>query len=167
MEKSSGYRYTTELKLAAIELIEEGQSFKTIAAQLDISIYSAKDWCMTYKAVGREGLLNMGNTKKHYDYETKLAAVQDHIINGATKQEVMVKYEIASPSAFTRWCRIYREQGISGLRPKQKGRHTGSRTLSQEEQSSERIRRLEAENAYLKKVQALKAQKSRAQKSAR
>ncbi len=32
---------------------------------------------------------------RRYDYETKLAAVRDHVEHGLTKAEVMEKYRIA------------------------------------------------------------------------
>ncbi len=45
------------------------------------------------------------------DYETKLAAVRDHVEHGLTKAEVMEKYRIAGPAPLERWCREYRSGG--------------------------------------------------------
>ena len=59
------------------------------------------------------------------------------------------------------WCRLYREGGAQALRPKPKGRPKGSvRAMppTREEELAERVRKLEAQVAYLKKSIALKAQ---------
>ena len=62
-----------------------------------------------------------------------------------------------------KWCKAYREGGAEALRPKPKGRPPGSdakavrKTRGQE--LEERVRKLEAENAYLKKLAALGAEK--------
>lgn len=58
--------------------------------------------------------------------------------------------------------RLYREGGAQALKPKPKGRPKGSvRAVppTREEELAERVRKLEAQVAYLKKSIALKAQK--------
>ena len=61
-----------------------------------------------------------------------------------------------------KWCRLYREGGVQALKPKPKGRPKGSvRAVppTREEELAERVRKLEAQVAYLKKSIALKAQR--------
>ena len=59
------------------------------------------------------------------------------------------------------WCRLYREGGAQALKPKPKGRPKGSGMgavpPTREEELAERVRKLEAQVAYLKKSIALKA----------
>ena len=64
---------------------------------------------------------------------------------------------LASVNVVTSWVRIYRDQGEDGLRPKPRGRRpkTCPRVLSQTEELEQRIRVLEAENAYLKALRDL------------
>ena len=53
------------------------------------------------------------------------------------------------------WCRLYREGGAQALKPKPKGRPKGSvRAVppTREEELEERVRKLEAQVAYLKKI---------------
>ena len=80
-----------------------------------------------------------------------------------TKPEAMAKLGIASPSSFKKWLRAYREEGPEALRPKPKGRPRGSGSpageTTREQELERRVRKLEAENAYLKKSIALKAEK--------
>ena len=126
---------------------------------------TVKQWIMTYRAVGMDGLSNMGSKKKTYDYETKLAAVRDHVEHGLTKAEVMEKYRIAGPAPLERWCREYRSGGPDALRPKPKGRPRGAKSKPRPAPTREQL--LEEENAYLKarvayleKVDALLAWRS-------
>ena len=77
--------------------------------------------------------------------------------------EAMAEFGIASTSPLRKWLKAYREGGPEALRPKPKGRPKGAKAASEEttrEQELERrIQKLEAENAYLKKSMALKAEK--------
>ncbi len=96
-----------------------------------------------------------GNDNKRYDWETKVAAARDHLEGGLTKIEVMAKYGVASIAPLQRWCREHRTGGAEALRPKPKGRPTRERELA------ERVASLEAKVAYLERIRALRASKSR------
>lgn len=66
-----------------------------------------------------------------------------------------------APKLLRRWCKIYSEHGEAGLQPKKKGRPLGAKQkpeqeLTPMEKLELRIKQLEAENAILKKVAALK-----------
>lgn len=66
-------------------------------------------------------------------------------------------------AALKRWAASYREGGPEELRPKRKGRPPGAaskpKELTREQGLERRVQKLEAENAYLKKSIALKAEK--------
>ena len=74
----------------------------------------------------------------------------------------MKRFGIASMKPLERWRRLYREGGAEALRPKPKGRPRGSGAKAaprtREEELEERVRKLEAQVAYLKKSIALKAE---------
>ena len=77
-----------------------------------------------------------------------------------SKPEAMVHFGIASATPLKQWCRLYREGGAQALKPKPKGRPKRSvRAVppTREEELEERVRKLEAQVAYLKKSIALKA----------
>ena len=105
----------------------------------------------------------MGKKHNTYSFETKLAAVKAVVDEGMTKPEAMARFGIASPSAFKKWLKAYREEGPEALKPKPKGRPRGSgsppKETTHEQELERRIQKLEAENAYLKKSIALKAEK--------
>ncbi len=96
---------------------------------------------------------------RRYDWETKVAAARDRVENGATKAEAMARYGIVSVTALERWCRDYRVGGAEALRPKPKGRPKGARSKPKAKPTREQ--ELAEEVAYLEKVRALRASRSR------
>lgn len=96
----------------------------------------------------------------------EVAAARAVVDGGMSKPEAMAASGIASRTSLDSWCRLYREGGTDALRPKPKGRPKGpageGAPKTREQELEARIRKLEAENAYLKKVRALEAEKFRA-----
>ena len=105
----------------------------------------------------------MGKKHAAYSFETKLAAVRAVVDEGMTKPAAMARFGITSTTSLKTWLRAYREGGPGALRPKPKGRHKGTssppKKTTREQELERRVRKLEAENAYLKKSIALKAEK--------
>ena len=156
--------YSYEMRRRAADLIEEGHSYCVIASELAILKETAREWVCTFRSVGREVFLKMESSRRKYDYETKLAAVVDYVEGGFTRLEVMAKYGIVNKSCLRRWVQQYKEGGPDALQPKPKGRPRAAedgnrRPKSREEELEEENRRLRAENAYLKKLRALEAEK--------
>jgi transposase len=156
-------RYDVDLRRLAVSLMEGGAGKVALARALAIPPGTAKNWMLTYGAVGAERFIEMGSTHKAYDYETKLAAVRDHVDGGLSRREVMARYGITSASCVGAWSKLYREGGAEALRPRPKGRPRdpgpapGART--RERELEEQNRRLRAEVAYLKKLHALMAER--------
>ena len=101
-----------------------------------------------------------------YVGETKVAAARDHVENGLTKTEAMARHGIASIASLERWCCDYRSGGPEALRPKPKGRPKGARSKlkpepTREQELAEQVAYLKAKVAYLEKLRALRASKSR------
>ena len=114
------------------------------ARRLGVCAETVREWQKMYRVIGRGGLLAMGVKRAKYDYETKVAAARAVVDGGMS------------------WCRLYREGGAQALKPKPKGRPKGSVRAApptREEELQERVRKLEAQVAYLKKSIALKAQR--------
>lgn len=152
-----------EARLRATELYDEGHGRASIATLLGVPEETVRKWLDIYRSAGIEVLAMMGKKHTAYPFETKLAAVRAVVDEGMTKPEAMARFGIASPSSFKRWLKAYREEGPEALRPKPKGRPRGAspapEELTREQELERRIRKLEAENAYLKKSIALKAGK--------
>ena len=156
--------YDVGLRLRAAELYDMGRGRASIAALLGIPEETVRKWLDIYRSAGIEVLAMMGKKHAAYSFETKLAAVRAVVDEGMTKPEAMAKFGIASPSSLKKWLKAYREEGPEALRPKPKGRPKGAKSKpkpepTREQELERRVRKLEAENAYLKKSIALKAEK--------
>ena len=155
-------RHDRLLREQAVEMFERGFSYRLTARRLGVSAETVRGWQKTYRVIGKDGLLAMGVKHARYDYETKVAAARAVVDGGMSKPEAMTRFGIASATSLKQWCRLYREGGAQALKPKPKGRPKGSVRAApptREEELEERVRKLEAQVAYLKKSIALKAQR--------
>ena len=156
-------RYDESMRRMAAEMFAGGRGHHSAATHLGLPPTTVRKWHRAYVALGLEGLLAMGKKSRSYRWELKVLAARDVVGGGEPKAAVMARYGIASLSPLEKWCKAYREGGAEALRPKPKGRPPGSdakavrKTRGQE--LEERVRKLEAENAYLKKLAALGAEK--------
>ena len=159
MSVDLGLRHDRLLREQAVEMFERGFGYRLTAGRLGVSAETVREWQKMYRVIGRGGLLAMGVKRARYDYETKVAAARAVVDGGMSKPEAMVRFGIASATSLKKWCRLYREGGAQALKPKPKGRPKGAVPPTREEELEERVRKLEAQVAYLKKSIALKAQK--------
>ena len=159
MSVNLGLRNDRLLREQAVEMFERGFGYRLTAGRLGVSAETVREWQKMYRVIGRGGLLAMGVKRAKYDYETKVAAARAVVDGGMSKPEAMVRFGIASATSLKKWCRLYREGGAQALKPKPKGRPKGAVPPTREEELEERVRKLEAQVAYLKKSIALKAQR--------
>ena len=152
-------RHDRLLREQAVVMFERGCGYRLTARRLGVSAETVREWQKMYRVIGRGGLLAMGVKRAKYDYETKVAAARAVVDGGMSKPEAMVRFGIASATSLKKWCRLYREGGAQALKPKPKGRPKGAVPPTREEELEERVRKLEAQVAYLKKSIALKAQR--------
>lgn len=156
-------KHGRKMRELAVELFDAGYGSDSAAARLCISPSIVEKWLLTYRSVGSGVLLGMGSRKTRHAWETKVAAARAVVDEGMGKPEAMAAFGIASRTPLDSWCRLYRGGGADAPRPKPRGRPKEQAVPETREQELEaRVRRLEAENAYLKKVRALEAEKSRA-----
>ena len=157
--------YDDGFRREALELIKAGAGKDTLARRLAMPRQTAGKWIILYRSGGEEAVMG-GNGSRRYDWETKVAAARDHVENGLTKTEVMARHGIASVAPLERWCREYRAGGPEALRPKPRGRPKGAKSgprpkPTREQELAEEVAYLKAKVAYLEKLRALRAQKSR------
>ena len=155
--------YDIAVRRRAIELYEKGWGRSAVSRLLNVPEGTVRKWLDTYRSVGMGALSAMGAKKTAYSLETKVAAARAVADEGMTVPEAMARFGIASTSPLHKWVRAYREGGPEALRPKPKGRPKGAGTapgkMTREQELERRVQKLEAENAYLKKSIALKAEK--------
>ena len=139
------------MRIGAQELFDQGLGYRLVAQQLGLSTSTARNW----RDRLRQGLLlgSEAMAKKEYLFEVKVAAVE-RVLGGASRSEVVLEYEISTRALLDKWVAIYRAQGVQGLQPKPKGRIPKNQSAETLEQ---KVKRLEMENAALKKLQALVA----------
>ena len=150
------------LRELAADLFERGHGHESAARRLGVPAGAVRKWLYTYRSVGRDGLLVMGERRPRYGLETKLAAARAVVEDGMPRSAAMERHGVASASSLDRWCRAYREGGAEALAPRPAGRPRGAGAKAapktREEELEERVRKLEAQVAYLKKSIALKAE---------
>lgn len=165
MREDRRRRYDDGFRREALELIKSGAGKDALARRLAIPVYTARNWIRLYRFNGEEAVMGGGGSRR-YDWETKVAAARDHVENGLTKTEAMARHGIASIASLERWCRDYRSGGPEALRPKPKGRPKGAKSKpkpepTREQELAEQVAYLKAKVAYLEKLRALRASKSR------
>ena len=157
-------RHDIEVKRKAVELSERGFGRRAIARLLGVPKNTVREWLLVARAIGIEDFLDGKKKYTSYTFEAKLAASRAVVDGGMDQPTAMAAFGIASLTALKRWCRAYRNGGAEALRPKPKGRPKGAkakpRPLTREDELEVRVRKLEAENAYLKKLAALRAEEA-------
>ena len=109
-----------------------------------------------------------GTPKKHYTGEFKQRVVETMMRDKLSYHEAARQFEIADHKSVASWERIYLMEGPEGLYIERRG--CGSKGRPQqfpkevEEDLLKEVQRLRAENAYLKKLQALVLERERHQK---
>ena len=150
-------KHDIEARKAAIGLFERGHGSESAAKALSVPRDTVRQWLYVYRSFGSEVLLSMDGKQARYTYEQKVAAASAVVDGGMSKRDAMEAFGVMSLAPLKRWCALYREGGAEALRPRPKGRPSGSkaRPRTREQELEERCRRLETEVAYLKKLRAL------------
>ena len=169
MSGGSRVRYGRGVRERAADLFETGRGHMSVARILGVPVKAVRRWQQRYQAVGREALLDMGETPRKYDFETRVAAARAVVEDGMAKPDAMREFGIANMTSLDNWCRLYRREGAEALRPKRRGRprESGEKLATREEELEREVRRLEAKVAYLEKSMALKAARDCARGNAR
>ena len=157
--KNSYEKYNYEQKLKAVlAVIENYQTFRSAAAEIGTDKESVRRWVGLYKQFGTEGLLIK---KRDFSLEFKLSIIRYMQENRLSFFKTAIEFGITNDSVLRKWYRIYNEHGVLGLMSKNLYRNNGMRSgkPNQDEKTREELLKeleyLRAENAYLKKLQAL------------
>ncbi len=106
-----------------------------------------------------------GKPNKRYTPEFKIKVVETMHREKLSYRETARQFDISN-SRVTAWERIYLEEGAEGLYAERRGRKSTGRPpkIKKEEDLIAEVQRLRAENAYLKKLNALVAERVRQEK---
>ena len=138
MPRRKKARYGREMRARAADLFEAGLGFELAAKKLDVPAPAVRKWLYAYRATGRKGLIGMGESRRTYDMETKLAVARAVVDEGMPRSEAMARFGIAAATSLDRWCRLYREGGPEALEPGRRGRPEGPGGRTRERELEER-----------------------------
>ncbi|PZQ27185.1 MAG: IS3 family transposase, partial [Corynebacterium propinquum] len=96
-------------------------------------------------------------TKQQFSFEVKKEVV-DRFIGGQSTMDLAREFGLSSDQLVTHWVRAWRAGGDQALQPKPKGRAKGSASstpLTEEDRLRREVEKLQAENAYFKKIAGL------------
>lgn len=152
-------KFTFKEKLEAIMRYLSGkESYKSIAKSLGTDHMAIRKWVKLYEHHGEKSL-----TKRYTPYNKtfKLNVLNYMIEHGTSLQDTAAIFNIPSPSTITVWKQLLKTKGYGALQSTKKGRPTMKKESKKiinsgsVEALEARIKELEMENDYLKKLNAL------------
>ena len=160
-------KYNLTLKQALIEECLSARSVHEVALKHDLSPSLLRRWVKGYEQHGVAGLVAKYS---HYDAQFKLKVLQCIEQDGLSAQQACVQFDIRGPSSIRQWKRLYDKGGVEALHPHHAREFSMPRKPSKQSSASpsapadseltpkqmlEELEYLRAENAYLKKLDAL------------
>jgi transposase len=154
-------KYSKEEKLAAIRAVEAGESISEVTKQYQISRTVLEVNMRRYQEHGEKGLRSHSyswtaeqkNEALKYMHENQLSFTETGILLGINEHTIWV------------WEKRYLENGIEGLEDKKKGRKPRVQKpkppKTKLEEVEEENLNLRIENEYLKKLNALVAEREK------
>ena len=143
-----------------VELFEQGMGYTAAANLLGVALYPTRSLARRFKLHGRLCLVEKP-TKQQFSFEVKKQVV-DRFNAGESKMELAREFDLSSEQIVATWVRAWRAGGDEALRPKPKGRpkgSTSSKPITEEDRLRRQVEKLQAENAYLKKLRDLRSQR--------
>ena len=160
-------KYTMDFKLSVIQHYLTGHSYNQTAKFFGIESSIVQNWVRLYQTHGIDGI-RPRTSKASYSPAFKHTAVLQ-LLAGKSIRTLAIELNISNHGLLCQWLKAYQTHGIMGLTPKPKGRRPMSKSTNKSDKAANehaellrRIQYLEAENAYLKKLDALIRQKHNA-----
>lgn len=155
-------KYTREERLAAVQAVETGESIASVAKQYHMSEEVVSRSLGHYRQHGSAGL---SSRSCNWTAEQKYKVLEYMHENHLSCRETGIQFGINGSSTVWQWEQRYLEKGIMGLENKKKGRKPRAPKpklpKTREEELLEENLYLRAENEYLKKLNALVAEREK------
>lgn len=158
-------KYSYDLKLSIVKaFIDDHQPARVIANQSGVPLRMLYRWIFLYRHLGAQGLESKQNGPYSPAFKRKvLRAIEKH---GLSLPQACVKFSLGSDAMIIDWKRKFEEFGLAGLANKPKGSKLMEKPkyakklkfkhpLTREQELLLELQSLRAENALLKKLQAL------------
>lgn len=160
-------KYNLSLKQSLIEECLSAKSVHEVAIKHGLSPSILRRWVKGYEKHGAMGLIAKYS---HYDAQFKLKVLQCVEQDGLSAQQACIRFDIRGPSSIRQWKKLYDEGGVEALQPHRPQESSMPRKSSKQlkvtpavpsdaeltpEQMLQELAYLRAENAYLKKLDAL------------
>lgn len=158
-------KYTLEVKLQAVKRYLTGnESYQTIAESIGVAKSQVITWVKLFEVQGEKGFKKCYTS---YSSEFKLDVLNFMNETGTSFLETASTFNISSPSIIYRWDQLLKTKGLDALEPKKKERPSMKKETKKVEPEKSipaedslealqaKIKHLEMENAYLKKLNAL------------
>ena len=163
MERKVKYSY--EFKLRCVhEVLQNHRSIGSVAAENPFDESNLKRWISFYRKYGKEGL-RPKERNQIYSIDFKLKVIKRIEKESLSLAAACLTFNIPTKSTIISWQRNYRDEGLTGLKLKTKGRPKSmqfkrakkklNKPLTREEELLLEIESLRAENELLKKFNAL------------
>ena len=153
-------KFKIEERMAAAQAVQAGGSIASVARQFGMSEQTVGFW---YRFLEEHGKSGVKRRTYNWTAEQKYQVLKYMRENNLTCQDVSIQLGISGSSTVWQWEQRYLEKGKEGLENKKKGRKPRiskpKPPKTREEELLDRIQYLEAENAYLKKLNALVAER--------
>ena len=154
-------RVSNENILAALYALGRGETMNSVSVRYGIHHTRLRLLRQRYEREGVSGLTRRPELGR-YSYEERVGMARDIEENKLSLQEASMKYDI-SYQTVNRLMRLYRSGGAECLRGKRemrrKSKESGEACQDEIVRLRRRVEYLEAENALLKKVRALAAER--------
>lgn len=158
-------KYTLEVKLQAVKRYLTGnESYQTIAESIGVAKSQVITWVKLFEVQGEKGFKKCYTS---YSSEFKLHVLNFMNETGTSFLETASTFNISSPSIIYRWDQLLKTKALDALEPKKKERASMKKETKKVEPEKSipaedsmealqaKIKHLEMENAYLKKLNAL------------
>jgi len=162
--------HTYENKLKAVKMVQEaGKTHGYTAKELGVGKVTIQRWLAFYEAYGMDGLKIQ---PYKYSGDFKVRVVKYVLRNNISYFRAAILFKVANDSIIGRWVKKSIEEGMSAL---YKNDENGVRQMKSNDKNFlkmdysklskkellEEIERLDCENAYLKKLDALLQEKEK------
>ena len=142
--------FSLEEKLAAIKLVEQGHSARSVSRKLHLNRNNLYEWLAAYSDMGICGLKPKRKKKKRVPYEEKCKIIREYHETELTLYQLSGKYGVSS-GVLGNWARLVEDNGFDALMPKKRGPKTDMKRMKRlpKEECEKENERLRKENERL------------------